>query len=752
MKQSKHTYLSPSHSVDQRVQDLLERMTIEEKIRETGFIMGSTLLKNNKCSLKLVEQQFGNMGIGGIMDPYQRGVKNAKIVNTIQKYLINRTRLGIPALFMAECLHGYLSPGATIFPQVIGLSCSWNRGLIKKIAAAAAKEASSIGIRQALSPDLDLARDPRWGRVEETYGEDTYLVTQMGIAYIEGLQGKKGKLGPDKLAATLKHFAGHCAPQGGINIGPADIGERKLREEYLPPFKAAIEAGALSVMPAYNEIDGIPCAASKFLLQKILREEWGFNGYTFSDFGSIDMLAGQTHRIAENLQEAGRLAFEAGMDLEAPAIKCFGKKLLRLIKKGEISTERLDEAVGNILRVKFLTGLFEQPYVNADRVTEIVHCDQHVKLAGKAAAESIVLLKNEKKLLPLKKTVSSIAVIGPNAEIAECGDYCFPKPEDVYPLKGIRAAVSTGTKVTFAAGCNMHNLSRDGFDEAVQAACDSDVAVMFMGGSSMSIDGIGWIIDGKPTRPSTCGEGYDRTNLTLPGVQQELVEAVVATGTPVVVVLINGRPLNISWIAEHVPAILEAWYPGEQGGHAIADILFGKVNPSAKLTMTIPRSVGQVPKYYSQKPSARGYYNQPGTPDNPGRDYVHSETSPLYEFGHGLSYTSFRYSKLRITPAKITAGNSIKVSVNVRNTGKVAGKEIVQLYINDIISSVTTPIKLLKRFEKIEIKPGELKTITFELNPDDLSLLNEEMKQVVEPGMFEITVGTLTQRFEVKRS
>lgn len=744
----RNLYLDSSQSVDKRVKDLLGRMTLEEKIRQTGFIMGKKLVENKRFSAILTKKLLGNMSIGGIMDPQESSSRTAKIINVIQKYLVTKTRLGIPALIMGECLHGHLSPGATIFPQSIGLSCSWHPGLIEKIAAAAAREASSLGIRQAFSPNLDVARDPRWGRVEETYGEDTYLCSRLGVAYIEGLQGRKDKIVRDKLVATPKHFAAHCAPEGGINIAPADVGIRKLREEYLPPFKAAVEAGVLSIMPAYNEIDGIPCAASEFLLRKILREEWGFEGYTFADFGSIDMLTA-FHNVAVDLQEAGRQAFEAGLDMEAPKIKCFGKNLLELVKKGVVSKARLDEAVGRILRVKFLAGLFESPYVDEDKVKEIVHCNRHVKLARKAAGESIVLLKNKDNLLPLDKNVSSIAVIGPNADVAECGDYCFPKSEDISPLKGIRKAVSQGTKVTFAPGCDMHDLSREGFKEAVQIARNSDVAVMFVGGSSMSLGGVGWVVDGKATRSSTCGEGFDRTNLNLSGVQQELVEAVAATGTPVVVVLINGRPLSIVWIAEHIPAILEAWYPGEQGGYAIADILFGKINPSAKLTMSFPRSVGQVPKYYSQKPSARGIYKKPGSPGKPGRDYVYSQSSPLYEFGHGLSYTSFHYSNLRITPEKIGPCGEVRVRVEVKNTGKREGDEVVQLYVNDVVSSVTTPVKTLKRFKKIKLKPGEKKEVKFMLNAHDLSLINRDMKPVVESGKFEIMTGGLKDTFEV---
>lgn len=741
-------YLDPNASLEARVNDLLGRMTLKEKVCQTGFALGRYLIKEEKISLPLVKKHIGNKGIGGVMDPWMPARKTAKAVNEIQKYIMKNSRLPIPALIMSECLHGHLSPGATTFPQAIGLSCSWNPRLVQKIAAVAAKEASSIGISQAFSPDLDLARDPRWGRVEETYGEDPYLVSSFGRAYIQGLQGTKKKIGRDKLMATPKHFAGHCDPQGGINLGPADVGIRKLREEYLPPFKAAVDAGVMSIMPAYNEIDGIPCAASKFLLQKILREEWGFQGYTFADFGSVEMLT-TFHKVAGDLKEAGKMAFEAGLDMETPMVKCYGNNLLELIKNGEITIERLDEAVGRILRVKFLAGLFENPYVKETGIEKIYHNPEHVKLARKAAHESIVLLKNKKNLLPLSRNISTIAVIGPNADTAECGDYCFPKSADVSPLEGIRKGVSKKTKVLYAQGCDIHDIDRSGFAEAVQAAKDADVAVMYMGGSSMSLGGVGWEVDGKKTRPSTCGEGFDRTDLNLSGLQQELVEAVTATGTPVIVVIISGRPLTIGWINGNVPAILQAWYPGEQGGHAIADILFGKVNPSAKLTVSMLRCVGQVPKYYCQKPSGRGIYKKPGSPGKPGRDYVYSDPSPLFDFGYGLSYTKFKYSNLKIMPGKINPDGKVTVSVNVKNVGKLKGKEIVQLYINDLVSSVTTPVKLLKGFDKIELSPGQSKSVTFVLKPEDLALLDADMNRVVEPGEFEVMVGPLKKSFTV---
>ncbi|MCK5429435.1 MAG: glycoside hydrolase family 3 C-terminal domain-containing protein, partial [Anaerolineales bacterium] len=446
---------------------------------------------------------------------------------------------------------------------------------------------------------------------------------------------------------------------------------------------------------AYSEFDGIPCSTSKFLLRKILREEWGFRGYTFSDYGAIYMLY-SAHKTAANIGEAARQALEAGLDMEASGIWAYGKKLMSLVRTGKISMELIDQATANILRVKFLAGLFENPFARPKRISETFNNPQHAKLSRKAAQEAIVLLKNEKDILPLSRKIKSLAVIGPNADAAELGDYCIPKSSVVTPLSGIRQAVSARTKINYAPGCGLHELDKDGFAKAVAATEKSDAAIVFVGESSMSLGGVGWSMEGKEPRPSMSGEGYDRADLNLPGVQQELVEAVVATGTPTVVVLINGRPLSIAWIAEHVPGIIEAWYPGEQSGNAIADIIFGKVNPSGKLPISFPRSVGHVQNYHNHKPSARGVYRQPGRPGKPGRDYVFAEPSPLFDFGHGLSYTKFKYSNLRISPSRIAPTGQVKVSVDVRNACKLAGKEIVQLYVNDVVSSTTTPVRALR--------------------------------------------------------
>ena len=749
-KRAYRLYLDSGQPVENRINDLLVRMSLEEKIRQMGYVTSENLMHKGRFSAKLGRELLGRLGLGGLQDPRLGGRASAEFVNAVQKFIRDHTRLGIPVLFCAETLHGHLSPGATVFPQAIGLASMWNSKLLRRIAGVVAEETRAAGSAQALGPDLDLARDPRWGRVEETYGEDPYLVGEMGLAYVQGLQGRGAKVGPKNIIATVKHFAAHGSPQGGVNLGPVSVGERELRGVYLPPFEKAVkDGGALSVMPAYSDFDGVPCSSSKFLLRQILREEWQFKGYTFSDYLSLEMLYTR-HKTAKSLADAGRQAVEAGMDLEAPTLCCFGERLLKLVQAGKVSVSTIDGAVANVLRVKFLAGLFENARADVRQAKAVINSDRNRKLARQAAEESIVLLKNEGDLLPLRRDLGAIAVIGPNSDVAELGDYCVPKADAVTPLAGIRGAVSKKTKVYHAQGCGLHELSRDGLAAAVEAAEKAEVAVVCVGESSMSLGGVGWETEGRPARASLCGEGYDMTDLNLAGRQQELVEAVAATGTPTVVVLIHGRPLSVRWIAEHVPAILDAWYPGEEGGSALADILFGKVNPSGRLTISYPRCVGQVPSYYNHKGMARGYYRQPGKPGRPGRDYVFETSAPLFDFGHGLSYTTFKYSNLRVKPSRITPDGQVEVSVDVRNSGSRRGKEAVQLYVTDLYGSTTTPVRALRGFDKVDLKPGEKKTVRFRLGPEDLALINEDMQKVVEPGGFEVVIGGLRKRFTVK--
>jgi len=673
--------------------------------------------------------------------------QNAEAIDAVQRYLVEKTRWGIPALVVDETLHGLMSPGATVFPQAIALGSTWNPALVARVAAVAAKEARAVGVSQALGPDLDLARDPRWGRVEETYGEDPFLTARMAVAYIKGMQGDGPTVDREHIACTAKHYAAHGTPEGGINCAPVAGGVRELYSVYLPPFRAAVvEAGVHSVMPAYSEYDGIPASSSKLLLTDVLREEWGFRGYTFSDYGAVHLLH-SLHRTAATPAEAGAQALRAGMDLEAPVDYGFGDKLVGLVKKGEIPMSLIDRAVARILRVKFLLGLFENPYADARKIPSTMGCAGHRALAREVARESIILLKNDRGLLPLKATIGSIAVIGPNAKEAQLGDYTASSARGVGPLAGIRKVVSKRTKVRYAAGCAMFGLSRARIGKAVKAAEESDVAVVWVGGTSHSLGGVGW---GREGGAASCGEGFDRADLGLPGVQEELVRAVRDTGTPTVVVLVNGRPYGIPEIAKRIPAIIEAWYAGIDGGHALAEVLFGKVNPSGKLPVSVPRSVGHVPVYYNHKPSARGVYHKPGAPDKPGRDYVFSDPAPLFAFGEGLSYTTFRYSNLRVTPRVILPGGEVSVRVDVQNTGKVAGKEVVQLYVNDVVSSITTPVKALRGFEKVGLTPGKKRTVAFTLTPEDLALLDENYNWKVEPGDFEVMVGGLKKRFAVK--
>ena len=748
MRDRRPAYMDSTLNADARVRDLLGRMTIEEKIRQMSMYRISASLRKGRLSSKAMRQFLRGMGIGCVEDARLDPKTSAEAANRVQKYLVEETRLGIPALVAGECIHGHLSFGATVFPQAIAQASTWNPELVRRMAEVVAKEARAVGVSQAMSPDLDLARDPRWGRVEETYGEDPYLTSRMGVAYIKGMQGEGPTIDGEHLVCTAKHFAAHGSPEGGVNLGPVAGGPRDLRSIYLPPFKAAVmEAGVLSVMPAYSEYDGVPASASKLLLTRILREEWGFEGYTFCDYGAIKFLH-TFHKTARSAEQAGKQALEAGMDCEAPEDYGFGERLLGLVRKGEVPVERIDRAVARILRVKFLAGLFENPYADVKRAVRVVHSAAHRKLARQMAREAIILLKNEDNLLPLDRNIRMVAVIGPNADTAQLGGFTKPNTVAVSPLQGIRKAVSKRTKVVYAAGCSLFGLSRDGFSAAAQAAKNADVAIVVIGGTSHSLGGVGW---GTESGAASCGEGFDRTELTPPGVQRDLVKAIHETGTPTVVILVHGRPYSIPWMTDHIPAIIETWYPGEEGGSALAEVLFGKVNPSGKLPVSVPRSVGHLPAFYNHKPSARGFYHKPGTPQSPGRDYVFSAPTPLFAFGHGLSYTTFRYMNLRVSPRKIRAGGRVRVRVDARNTGKVAGKEVVQLYLNDVVSSVTTPVKALRRFEKIELTPGERKSVSFLLTPEDLTLLDENMNWVVEPGEFEVMVGGLKKTFEVVR-
>ncbi|HAZ03738.1 MAG: hypothetical protein A2W90_16855 [Bacteroidetes bacterium GWF2_42_66] len=752
------SYKDAGLPVETRANDLLSRMTLAEKIAQMSMFSLKKLEtdKNGLVTGESLEQLFKGESIGCLESPRIRVEDIAKLSEAADSYLRTKTRLGIPAIQIAECLHGYMAFGATIFPQAIAQGSTWNPDLIQKMGETIAMEASLSGVDQALSPLFDLARDPRYGRVEECFGEDPFHVAEMGKAFVIGMQGDPGitknNIPDNHLMCTAKHFAG-STPTAGINLGPIEVGPRNLRDLYLYPFEKAIkEANIYSVMPSYNEIDGIPLHANQYLLRDILKEEYNFKGYVFSDYGALRMLE-SFHKVSADKAETVLLALQAGVDLEAPQGYAY-PELGELVEEGKVDIGLIDEAVKHILTVKFRAGLFDKPYITPNNISELVHSEEAVSLARQITEESIVLLKNENALLPLDVSrLRSVAVIGPNADRVQYGDYSYTKSKlsGVTILEGIKNYANNRLKINYAEGCNIAGIDTTGFKEAVKIAGQSDLVVLVIGGTSKILSGIGWGENTMEDDP-TCGEGYDRADLIPPGVQPQLIRAVYKTGKPVILIMVHGRAYDIRWEKEHIPAILEAWYPGEQGGNAVAGILFGDVNPSGKLPVSFPQSVGHIPAFYNYKPSGRGYYHKPGTTTKPGRDYVFHSTDPLFPFGFGLSYAQFEYSDLKIEQKLLNGTDTVRLSLKVRNAGKVAGKEVIQLYIHDKISSVTTPVKVLKGFTKIEIKPGDKKTVSFELPCKELGLWNKDMNYVVEPGEFEIMVGSSSEDIYLRDS
>lgn len=719
-------YKIPNLSVDERVADLLKRMTLEEKVAQLtclwprGADIPPDAMKN---------------GIGQIarQQEHKGPRESAEFANSVQKWLIENTRLGIPAIFHDEILHGHMAQGSTSFPQPIALASSWDLDLVNKVFTVGALESRSRGGHQVLGPNLDLGREPRWGRTEETYGEDPYLVSRMGVAVIKAIQGAGPTVDNQHVIATAKHFAAHGQPEAGTNVGPANFSERTLRETFLPSFEAAVkEAGVMSVMASYNEIDGVPSHMNTWLLEKVLREEWGFKGYVVADYYAIAQLQ-DLHHVAADKTEAAKLALNAGVDIELPEPQAY-PSLIELVKSGKISEATIDRAVARNLRAKFLLGLFEHPYVDVERAVTVTNSAAHQALAAEAARRSVVLLKNQNNLLPLDRTkLKTLAVIGPNAAAVHLGGYSDNPGRGVSVLQGVKDKVGAGINVVYAEGCKITKEGGNWFadtsnpnDEAedrklIAAAADTaksaDVALLVLGGN-------------EDTNKEAWADNHlgDRDSLELFGRQNDLVRAVLATGRPTIVMLINGGPLAINYIAENVPAILEGFYLGQETGTAVADILFGDYNPAGKLPISFPRSVGQIPIYYNQKPSGR-------------RGYLFTDKSPLFPFGYGLSYTTFSYGKPSVAPAQIALDGNAKVTVAVTNTGKRAGDEIVQLYIHDLVSSVTRPVIELKDFRRISLRPGETKTVEFTITPEKLWFYNVNMKRVVEPGTFEIMVG-----------
>jgi len=753
-------YKNANAPVESRIKDLLSRMTVEEKVGQISMPLGwpmYTKTGNNvtvseafKKSLK--EEHTGMLWATLRADPWTKktlltGLNPelaAKATNAIQKYAVENTRLGIPVLLSEEAPHGHMAIGTTVFPTSIGQASTFNPDLIKKMATAIAEETRLQGGHVGYGPVLDLAREPRWSRVEETYGEDHVLNSRMGEAMVRGFQGNGINSGVN-VVSTLKHFTAYGAPEGGHNGNSISVGLRSLHQFYLPPFKAAVRAGALSVMTAYNSIDGIPCSSNEMLLNDILRKEWGFKGFVVSDLNSISGLKAK-HHIAENDAEAAALSINAGLDADLSAIG-FGKALLEAIKLGKVSSQTLDTAVARVLRVKFNMGLFENPYVRPELAKERVRNTEKIALARQVARESVILLKNENRLLPLGKSLKSIAVIGPNADNVynQLGDYTAPQKDGnvITVLQGIKNKLGSGTKINYVKGCAIRDTTTSNIDEAVTAAKAADAVIIVLGGSSARDFKTEYIEtgaakiqnDSNQLPDMESGEGFDRATLDLLGDQVKLLQAVVKTGKPVVLVLIKGRPLNLNWASANVPAILDAWYPGQEGGNAIADVIFGDYNPAGRLPISVPKSVGQLPVYYNARYPEK-------------HDYIETDAEPLYNFGYGLSYTTFDYQHLRLSFENGIA----TASFDLKNTGTVDGDEVVQLYLNAKTSSVVLPIKQLKQFKRIFLKAGEQKRITFQLDSSDLEIYNAKMQWKVEPGRYSVMIGSSSDRIKLEGS
>ncbi len=749
-------YENQNNPLDVRVDDLLNRMTLEEKVAQLGSLGPEDVLddKGEFCPSKA--RQVMSEGVGQItriagasgLEP----TKAAKATNDLQHFLATETRLKIPALFHEECLSGLMSKEGSAYPQSIGMACTWNPQLIERMTEEIRKQMLAIGARLGLSPVVDLARDLRWGRVEETFGEDPYLTASMGLAYIKGLQGDNPR---EAVLGTLKHFAGHGFSEGGRNHASVNIAPRDFKEMCLFPYEAIIKKTNLrSVMSTYHDIDGIACAASKELLTDILRGELGFEGIVVSDYNNIKMLHTE-HRVAENMQQAGVLALEAGLDIELPRTDCYGELLIDAVKQGLIGIEIVDQAVRRHLKIKFELGLFDNRYIRVDEVTKVFETKEQRELAREIGRESIVLLKNNNNLLPLNKgDLKSIALIGPNAASTRnvLGDYVYSahvdSPEDSVPvvsvLDGIKAKLGSDVQVRYAEGCGIMDRSTEGFEEAIDIAKKSDIAVVVVGGRSGlsglvnpgDISDVDFTVRGHIK--DTDGESHDRTTLNLTGVQEELVKAIFETNTPTIVVLINGRPLTTNWISEHVPAILEAWLPGAETGNAVADVLFGDYNPSGKLCVSIPKTVGQMPVHYNRTNIS---YN---------RQYIFVDNLPLYPFGYGLSYTKFEYRNLKITPTKTEAPAQIEIEFEIGNTGEVTGAEVAQLYIRDLYASRNRPVKELKGYAKVNLAPGEWRRVQFTLSTDQLAFYNQKMDLVVEPGNFLFMIGSSSTDIHLK--
>ena len=750
-------YKDPSLSIDMRLSDLLSRMTLEEKVGqllcplgwEMYEIHGSEVHPSGKFKQLIKERNAGMLWATYRADPWTKktlanGLNpelSAKAGNALQKYVMENTRLGIPMFLAEEAPHGHMAIGATVFPTGIGMAATWSPELVKEVGQVIAKEIRSQGGHISYGPVLDLTRDPRWSRVEETFGEDPVLSGILGASMVDGLGG--GNLSQKYATiATLKHFLAYAVPEGGQNGNYASVGIRDLHQNFLPPFRKAIDAGALSVMTSYNSIDGIPCTSNYYLLTQLLRNEWKFCGFVVSDLYSIEGIH-ESHFVALTKENAAIQSVTAGVDVDLGGDAY--TNLCHAVQSGQMDKAVIDTAVCRVLRMKFEMGLFEHPYVDPKIAAKTVRRKEHIELARKIAQSSITLLKNENSILPLSKTINKVAVIGPNANnrYNMLGDYTAPQEDSNVKtvLDGILTKLSP-SRVEYVRGCAIRDTTVNEIEQAIEAARRSEVVIVVVGGSSARDFKTSYketgaaVAEEGSVSDMECGEGFDRASLSLLGRQQELLESLQKTGKPLIVVYIEGRPLEKNWASEYADALLTAYYPGQEGGNAIADVLFGDYNPSGRLPISVPRSVGQIPVYYNKK-----------APRN--HDYVEVSSSPLYSFGYGMSYTTFEYSALQVVQK---SARCFEVSFKVKNTGKYDGEEVAQLYMRDEYASVVQPMKQLKHFERFYLSKGEEKLIVFTLAAEDLSIINQALEQIVESGTFQVMIGSSSDDIRLEGS
>ena len=728
----KPLYKNPDAPIENRVEDLLRRMTLQEKVLQ---------LQNKPVGrIDEIERVFGGQSYGCTHEMGRTAEECARIYNELQNYMLTKTRLGIPILTAVEGIQGILQNNSTLFPHAIAQGSTFNPGLIERMTEAAGAEAATMGIHQVLSPVFDIARELRWGRVEETYGEDPYLIAEMGIGFVKGYQ-------KHRITCTPKHFVAHGTPTGGLNCAFVSGGEREFRSMHLYPFARVIkEADPLCIMSCYSAYDGIPVSASPYYMTDVLRDELRFKGYVYSDWGSVDRVM-TFHYAASTREEAARLSLIAGVDLDVDSDY---ETLEQQVKENIIDESYIDKAVRRVLYVKFALGLFDRPYFgDPKQVKKVVRSAEHIALAKEIADESAILLENKNNILPLDLSkYKSIAVIGPNSNQTIFGDYAWTTPDTkagVTLYQGLKEVMKNKVKLQQADGCDWWSQKEENIADAVRIVEQSDLAIVAVGTRSTFL--------GRGPRYSTAGEGFDLSSLELPGKQMELLKAVKATGKPMVVVFISGKPLVMTWAKENADAVLAQWYAGEQQGRSMADILVGNVNPSGRVNVSFPRSTGNTPCFYNYFPTDRVQrFDRPGTYEEPAGHYIFEHPYALWEFGYGLSYTEFKYTDCNLSDSIFSDRGKLTATIEIENTGKRDGKEVVQLYVRDKINSVATPIKQLKAFKKVSVKAGKKETVTLELPISELALYDARMKHIVEPGEFEIQIGSSSDRIHFNKT